>query len=239
MSKRMVLRRAAIASACFAAATLPLQQAGAWVHGGSWGGDRQSWSYSGMRGTASGGGGSWSAQGYRGGSASGGGGSWSGTTYRGGTASGGDGSWHATGAYGGTASGGGGTWHATGAYGSTAYGGYDHYGGSYYSGYHPPTVVNSYSSGCYNCGGWNTGAAVAAGITGVAAGAVIGAASANAYAAGAAVQSPYVMNDIYPTLPAGCVYSPAAGSAYYQCSGTWFSPYYGANGMYYRVVPIP
>jgi hypothetical protein len=236
----MVQWRAAIGLACTSAAMLPLRQAEAWMHGGSWSGDRSSWSYSGMRGTASGGDGSWSAHGYRGGSASGGGGSWSGTSYRGGTASGGDGSWHAAGAYGGTASGGGGTWHATGAYGNTAYGGYDHYGGSYYYGYHPPTVVNSYSAGCYNCGGWNTGAAVAAGVTGLAAGATIGAASAASASAYAAAALPaYVTNDIYPTLPAGCVYSPVAGSAYYQCSGTWFSPNYGANGTYYRVVPMP
>ena len=51
------------------------------------------WSHSGAYGTASGGGGSWSASGTRGGSASGGGGSWSGTGSRGGSASGGGGSW--------------------------------------------------------------------------------------------------------------------------------------------------
>jgi hypothetical protein len=51
------------------------------------------WSHSGYHGSASGGGGSWSASGRYGGSASGGGGSWSGTGRYGGTASGGDGSW--------------------------------------------------------------------------------------------------------------------------------------------------
>jgi hypothetical protein len=108
-------------------------------------------------------------------------------------------------------------------------------------------VVNHYyGTGCYNCGGWNTGAAWAAGAAGLAAGTAIGAAtagaaSANAYAAGVAgaARPAYVMNDIYPTLPAGCIYSPMSGLAYYRCGGTWFSPYYGANGMYYRVVPIP
>jgi hypothetical protein len=67
--------------------------------------------------------------------------------------------------------------------------------------------------------------------------------SANAYAAGvaagAAARPGYVMYDIYPTLPAGCVYSAVSGLAYYRCGGTWFTPYYGANGMYYRVVPVP
>jgi len=276
MSRNPRLRLAAAALAAGAVLLPPLRDAAAFIRGGAWSGDRQSWNYNGMRGTASGGDGSWNAHGYRGGSASGGSGSWSGTTYRGGTASGGSGSWHATGAEGGTASGGGGSWHANSAYGGSASGGdgtwhattangattvngYDHYGGSYYYGYHPPTVVNSYSTGCYNCGGWGTGAAVAAGVTGMAAGAAMGAAaasasSANAYAAGVAAgaasappppaalpvaQPGYVMNDIYPTLPPGCAYSPVSGAAYYRCGATWFSPFYGANGMYYRVVPTP
>ena len=66
--------------------------------------DAFAWSASGVRGSASGGGGSWSASGRYGGSASGGRGSWSATGARGGTASGGGGSWSATGARGGTAS---------------------------------------------------------------------------------------------------------------------------------------
>jgi len=200
---------------------LPLQSASAWSH-------------SGYYGTASGGGGLWSAHGYRGGSASGGSGSWSGHT-----------------AYGGTASGGGGSWSAHGAYGGSAYGGYDHYGGSYYGAYHPPTTVNYYGSGCYNCGGWNAGAAAA---TGLAVGAVVGAAAAsantsattaNAYSAGvvagaaAATQPAYIMNDVYAVLPGGCAYKSFAGAAYDQCRLTWFEPSYGANGVFYRVVPTP
>lgn len=47
------------------------------------------------------------------------------------------------------------------------------------------------------------------------------------------------MNDVYPALPAGCAYSSPGGLAYYQCGTTWFSPYYGANGVYYRVVAGP
>jgi hypothetical protein len=47
------------------------------------------------------------------------------------------------------------------------------------------------------------------------------------------------MGAIYPTLPAGCVYSPVGGASYYTCGGAWFSPAYGANGVYYRVVPAP
>jgi hypothetical protein len=29
------------------------------------------------------------------------------------------------------------------------------------------------------------------------------------------------------------------GATYYLCGNTWFSPSYGANGVYYRVVPTP
>ncbi|KDR38066.1 hypothetical protein [Caballeronia glathei] len=248
-----VLRRAMHGVCCVALAAAPLQHAHAWMRAGAWGGHASGgaggWNYAGARGTtASGGSGSWSASGYRGGTASGGGGAWSGTDYRGGTASGGDGSWHGTGAYGGTASGGEGTWHATNSYGTTYRGGYDTYHGGYYAGYHPPTVINHYSTSCYNCGGWNTGNAWAAGVAGLAAGATIGAAAAsantaNAYAAGvaagAAAQPVYVMNSVYPALPAGCTYSYMVGSAYYHCGAAWFSPYYGANGMYYRVVAGP
>jgi len=242
MTKHRPLRQVCAALCAIAVAALPLRDASAFFRGGDWSGDRQSWNYDGMRGTASGGDGSWSAHGYRGGSASGGEGSWHATGAEGGTASGGGGSWHANSAYGGSAYGGDGTWHATTNTGATAYGGYDHYGGGYYYGYHPPTLVNSHSTGCYNCGGWGTGAAVA--VTGLAAGTMLGAvagsaATANAYAAGVAAQPAYIMNDIYPSLPAGCIYSPIAGSAYYRCGVTWFSPYYGANGMYYRVVPTP
>jgi hypothetical protein len=216
-------------------------------------GPAAAWYHAGAYGTAHGGGGSWSASGYRGGSASGGGGSWSGSGYRGGTASGGGGSWHANGAYGGSASGGGGSWHANGAYGGSAsggggswhgttsygtsvYGGYGHYYGGSYSTYHPPTVVNYYGSGCGSCGGWNTAGAAAVGL---AAGTALGAAAtANAYNAGVAAGSAYAVGAIYPVLPAGCEHRPLL--SLYECGGgVWLSPAYGANGIYYRVVPAP
>src|SRR5215468_2096234 len=72
------------------------------------------WSHAGRFGSASGGGGSWSARTYRGGSASGGGGSWSAHGAYGGSASGGEGHWTATSPSGTTA------YHTTG-YGTTAY----------------------------------------------------------------------------------------------------------------------
>jgi hypothetical protein len=85
-------------------------------------------------------------------------------------------------------------------------------------------------------------------VAGLAAGATIGAAAASAntasayaagIAAGASARPTYIVNNVYPALPSGCTYSYTAGSAYYHCGTAWFSPYYGANGMYYRVVTGP
>ena len=98
----------------------------------------------------------------------------------------------ATNSYGDTA------YHATGSSyttyttptGSTAYHSAYYGGAVVYPAYHPPTTVNYYSSGCYNCGGWDTAGAAAAGAAvGMVAGAAIAnsnnqAAQANAYNAG-------------------------------------------------------
>jgi hypothetical protein len=211
------------------AAPLP---AAAYFHAGGWSGsgDRSSWS----------------AHDWRGGTASGGDGSWSATGARGGTASGGSGSWNATGYRGGTASGGGGAWSATGTNGNHYYGGPDYNHGGYYGAYNAPTVVNTYGAGCYNCGGWNTGGAVAAGLvagTAIGAAATAGANNQAAYNAGVAAGAASVANPpgtLYGTLPAGCTYQSIANQPYYSCSsGLWFMPAYGANGVYYRVVAAP
>jgi hypothetical protein len=47
------------------------------------------------------------------------------------------------------------------------------------------------------------------------------------------------MGAIYATLPAGCAQPVVQGVTYYLCGNTWFQPSYGANGVYYRVVPTP
>ena len=141
-----------------------------------------------------------------------------------------------------------------------------------------------YGSGCYNCSGWSTGSAAAAGaIVGMAAGAAslrpipppqrraptrrlrggqanttsaynagvaTGVAAANptgAYNAGVAAgvaaaggpPAAYATNAIYPTLPAGAIAIPKNGTTYYLSGNTWFQPSFGANGVYYRVVPTP
>jgi len=59
------------------------------------------------------------------------------------------------------------------------------------------------------------------------------------YAAGSAASPTYAMGAIYPTLPAGCASPSVQGKTYDLCGNTWFLPSYGANGVYYRVVPAP
>jgi len=99
-----------------------------------------------------------------------------------------------------------------------------------------PTVVNHYyGNGCYDCGGWNVAGAAEVGL---AAGSCPRRGQCQrseryAYAAGGG----YAMGGIYPTLPAGCVFRPMLGV--YGCGGTFLKPAYGANGVYYRVVPGP
>jgi hypothetical protein len=39
--------------------------------------------------------------------------------------------------------------------------------------------------------------------------------------------------------PCGTPVSGRLGSTYYLYGNTWFKPSYGANGVYYRVVPAP
>jgi hypothetical protein len=156
-----------------------------------------------------------------------------------------------TNTYGGTTTGayGEGAVH-TNPYGATTYAsGYDHYYGGSTAAYHPPVAVNSYAAGCYNCGGWATAGAAAAGAAaGMAVGAAVGASAAaaqtqaaasNAYAAGYAAGATYAMGAIYSTLPAGCTTAQVQNESYYLCGNTWFSPFYGASGVSYRVVPTP
>ena len=130
--------------------------------------------------------------------------------------------------------------------------------------YHPPVAVPYYSTGCYGCAaaagavvGMATGAAIASANTaaatsnayaaGIATGsASTAAATTNAYnagvaagAAGAAPAGGYTMGGSYAQLPSGCIRPSVAGATYYLCGNTWFKPVYGANGVYYQVVPTP
>jgi hypothetical protein len=47
------------------------------------------------------------------------------------------------------------------------------------------------------------------------------------------------MGQVVAVVPAGCATPNVQGQSYYLCGNTWFSPSYGANGVYYRVVPAP
>jgi hypothetical protein len=143
--------------------------------------------------------------------------------------------------------------YGEGAYHTTPYYGTAYYPHTYAYGYHPPTTVNYYGSSCYNCGGWDAaGAAVAGAIVGAtvataAASSKSATETTNAYNAGVAAGSAqtvaaegtYTTGALYPKLPAGCINPSVHGVAYYLCGNTWFQPNYGANGVYYKVVPAP
>jgi len=119
--------------------------------------------------------------------------------------------------------------------------------------------VNYYGSTCANCNGWAAAAAVTtAAVTSAAvasananaanANANAAVTSANAYNAGynagattshATTAATYSIGQLVGTLPAGCITPTVQGTTYCLCGNTWFSAAYGANGVYYRVVPAP
>jgi hypothetical protein len=47
------------------------------------------------------------------------------------------------------------------------------------------------------------------------------------------------MGAVYAVLPAGTSEVTEHGATYYVSGNTWFQPAFGANGVYYRVVPAP
>jgi hypothetical protein len=87
------------------------------------------------------------------------------------------------------------------------------------------------------------GAAIASANTAVATStaynAGVAAGSANAYNTAAVAASTFSPGAVYAALPAGCISPKVQGGTYYLCGNTWFQPSYGANGVYYRVVPAP
>jgi len=218
--------------------SLPCRPAAGWSHAGGWGGST-SHSWGSTSHTNAWGGSSEHTYGE---------GTEHTNAYGGSTAHAYGGGTEHTNMYGGSTAGayGEGAWH-TDPYGATAY--HPPYYGGYYPAYHPPTTVNYYGSGCYDCGGWSTAGAAAAGaMVGVAAGATIASANTSAatsnaysagYAAGSAANPTYPIGAIYATLPPGCTNPSINGMYYYLCGNTWFQPSYGANGVYYRVVPTP
>ncbi|HTZ48405.1 MAG TPA: hypothetical protein VMH20_12480, partial [Verrucomicrobiae bacterium] len=114
---------------------------------------------------------------------------------------------------------------------------------------------NAYAQG-YNAGATtaNTANANAAAANANAAAANANAAAANANAAAANANAAaananaaavtrsttnYTVGQMTAVLPAGCITPNVNGQAYYLCGNTWFSAAYGANGVYYTVVPTP
>ena len=66
----------------------------------------------------------------------------------------------------------------------------------------------------------------------------------NAYAAGVAAGSTYAapayaIGVNYAAPPLNSTPVNKYGTTYYVNGNTWFPPAYGANGVYYRVVPAP
>jgi hypothetical protein len=47
------------------------------------------------------------------------------------------------------------------------------------------------------------------------------------------------MGNNYASLPAGAMKVNKNGQTYYLSGNTWLQPSYGANGVYYKVVPAP
>lgn len=218
-------------------------------------------SASGYRGSATWGGGSGSATGRYGGSASwqaGSGGS--ATTARGGTASFGGGSGSAQGAYGGSAAWSHGSGTATGRNGNTAT--WNDHAAAY--GYHPPVrypapypaatryPVPVHAAPVYYGNPYNatTGEVAAAGMAGMAVGAMAGSAAAKQQQSATATQtaaappptsinSPLPMGTRLSNLPAGCTNAVVKSVEYYVCGPNWFKPVFGGSGVFYQVVPAP
>jgi hypothetical protein len=47
------------------------------------------------------------------------------------------------------------------------------------------------------------------------------------------------MGTLLAAVPAGSIQTVVQGQTYYLNGNTWYQPAYGANGLYYRVVPTP
>jgi len=156
---------------------------------------------------------------------------WSGGTGYAHTASGGSAAWS------------GGTGYAHGAYGGTAVWSHPTYGYGYAYGYRPPVY--------YGGSVYSSGDVAAAGIAGLAVGAMAGAAAASEPAPSSTtvvVQQPMSpppqsmampLGTTLSYLPGGCVNINISSGQYYECGVNWFKPYFGSNGAYYQVVPAP
>lgn len=118
--------------------------------------------------------------------------------------------------------------------GNTAYRPPSGYGGAY----HAPVPAYGYRGGNY---GYSSGQVAAAGVAGLAVGAMAGAAVANANQPSTTtvvVQQPsssIAIGTNLNNLPGGCASTNINGIQYFQCGSSWMRAYSG----YYQVVPAP
>jgi hypothetical protein len=84
-----------------------------------------------------------------------------------------------------------------------------------------------------------TSSAYSAGVAAGAAAATVPPATPVAPVVVAPASGSWVMGMSYATLPAGSMSISKNGNTYYLNGNTWFQPAYGANGVYYKVVPTP
>jgi hypothetical protein len=93
---------------------------------------------------------------------------------------------------------------------------------------------SAYQAGVAQGSATTAAATSAAYNAGVAAGATAAAPAGAVPASGT-----WVMGMSYANVPAGSVLINKDGAAYYINGNTWFKPSYGANGVFYTVVPTP
>ena len=53
------------------------------------------------------------------------------------------------------------------------------------------------------------------------------------------VQQGPAVGAMVSALPDGCQLMTLNGKTYYQCGSTWYKPTFGADGVDYKVVPVP
>ena len=116
-----------------------------------------------------------------------------------------------------------------------------------YGGYHPPTYGGYHGYGYgYHPPSYSGGDVAAAGIAGLAVGAMAGAAAASQPPPPTTVvvqqpmaPAPLTLGMSLTYLPGNCVNMNLSSGQYYECGPNWFKPYFGSNGVYYLVVPAP
>jgi hypothetical protein len=121
--------------------------------------------------------------------------------------------------------------------------------------YRPPVPAYGYhpaaGAAYYNDNRYSSGEVAAAGVAGLAVGAMVGSATAKNNAPTSStvvVQQPapaptasaaLPIGTNLDNLPSGCVGSTFNGIQYYQCGGNWVKTLLGSNGAYYQIVPAP